>query len=549
MTAPQDPSPWKPRGRVALEHELAGYPPGAVTVRVVDALLKVLPNAPALPAYATLDAAAAVVFPGLPAEVVAHAATLADGDAIAKALTVARSIDTGDTGLTIVSGVRTALSMFMGKGVGEASLSQQRTDAALKAVALAYLVTKLIPRPPAERLDLLRDLPAGRELLLYYAAIEIALPFHQEITAAGDAPFVTPLVESQSRSIAGKLLGVIGRQGMADANETLSGLLATLDDMARFVLPHTAALADNVRSVLPAALAPSVGDLPGLVAAGADALPCYRYLCARLAAESCLRLAKLEAFPEDAPGNTPPLGAPPPIPPGLATPTATPPDAGGNPFAADQPRAEDAPPHEPVSPMPVPPEPPKPVVEPTLPADQRLVGTFVKPGPPESWLVFTREGRFTTWPAAHPPPVDWDAHGRAGHVVARYRRQDPQIHFTWPDGSTTTSALARETYAIALDGERCARADFDLTGKKMDGRWRLAGGAVQLMLLADEHFAVIGGDGALPGGTGRYTLGAAAVSLTWDDGRARVYTLYSLLQPTTEAPDWLLLGGRRFERA
>jgi hypothetical protein len=343
-------------GADALAAELATYPPSAVTVRVLDALLRVLPGAPSLPAYTSVAEAAAAVVPAMPAAVVARAGALTDDPVLPQALRVAQAVDTGDAGLALVSGVRGALGLFFGgQDLTSASAGQQRADAALKALAVAWLVTRLIPRPPAERLQILQSFPAGQELLLYFAAIEVALPFRRELEAAPDLRFVRQLMAQQSSAVASKLLAVVGRQGVEDATATLEHLLDTLDDLVRFVQPHTESLANSVRAVLPAAVAPVGQELPTVVAAGADALPCYRYLCARLAAESRLALARIELAPDEGAAFGPalPAGSPfaaavaasrpaPPAPAEVAPPAPAP----VNPFAAG--------PATPVAPAPAP---------------------------------------------------------------------------------------------------------------------------------------------------------------------------------------------------
>ncbi|MEQ1502947.1 MAG: hypothetical protein ABMB14_11990, partial [Myxococcota bacterium] len=316
----------EPAGVDRLRTELAGYPPSSVTVRVLTAMLTVLPDAAPLPPYSSLDQASALVFGGVPEDVVERARVLAANPRVEQAMFAARSIDTGDTGLTIVSGVRSALSLFFGKsGTRSAAVAQQqRTDAALKALGMAYLVTRLVPLPPADRVELIRSIPAGQELIQYYGAIEIALPFAEQVTAS-NGTFVADLVRDQGRAMADRLLGIAGREGIADAEALLAHLTTELDHAALAAVPHTSALAEKIGALLPAAA--SAGHVFDLAAAGADALPCYRYLVARLAIEASIALAKHEAMP-DVPlpsvvaAPTAPTPPAPPIPAGLRTASA-----------------------------------------------------------------------------------------------------------------------------------------------------------------------------------------------------------------------------------
>jgi hypothetical protein len=212
---------------VKVSEELASYPPTAVTVRLIQAVLGVIPASPPLPHYTSVAEAAQGVLGGVPEDVLDRAEELVGGAAADQALFAARSIDTGDTGLTIVSGVRSAMALFFGgkEQRSEALAQQQRTDAALKALALAYIVTKLVPLPPAQRVELLATVPAGAELLLYFGAVEIALPFSAEV-GGREGRFVRELVDRQGGAMADKLLGMVGRQGVAAAQVTLAHLVA-----------------------------------------------------------------------------------------------------------------------------------------------------------------------------------------------------------------------------------------------------------------------------------------------------------------------------------
>ncbi len=511
------------RGLERLQAELAGFPPTAVTARLLEGLFKVLPGGPPLPPYDSIETAAAAVVGRVPDDVLARALILADHRGTDEALFAARSIDTGDTGLSIVSGVRSALSLFLGADRVQAGIAQQqRTDAALKALALAYLLTRLLPIDPNARVELVRSVPAGQEMLLYYGAIEVALPFSDAVQAAGGT-FVRDLVQSHSRAMAQRLLGVVGRQGVADAEEMLAHLTGVLDEAALHCSPHTDALAAQVRSLMPAAV--QSGSLTDIVATGADALPCYRYLCARLAAEACLARAKLDHMPDsalpDLLGEGVPVAevaAPPPLPPHLVA-------------GAPSPRLTDTS----VRPAPVPGS--LPTTE--LPEDQRLRGVFVEDGADDPrWLVFTKEGVFATAPPATPAPVDWDALVAHGHTVTTYRRDGETLTIDGPGGPRTVPIL-RQAYTLTLDDIVYRRADFDLTGRGLEGVW----------VDPQGHRLVLGADGSAirEGRATTYTLGVA--QLRWGHSPKVAESLLSALRPNSRSPDVLWLGAVQHQRA
>ena len=79
-----------------------------------------LPGADPLPPYQTLDEAASTVFGGVPSDVVERARQLvvkSPGGPGALRRSLHRQ---GDTGLTIVSGVRSAIGLFFGSKQGRA---------------------------------------------------------------------------------------------------------------------------------------------------------------------------------------------------------------------------------------------------------------------------------------------------------------------------------------------------------------------------------------------------------------------------------------------
>lgn len=543
----------KLKGRAALDEELARYTGRNVTLRVCDALLRAIPGGPETSPIASLDAL--IASHQLPEPVAARAVELAGDKAVDRVLFAAKSIDTGDTGITILTGVRTALSLWLGadKGPGAGADAQQRADAALKALGIAYLATQLIPREPEQRVACLKSLDAGRALILYYAAVEIALPFGPE---AATGHYVADLVEAQSRKIAGKLLGVIGREGVSDAQETLAALTGELDRAVMEVAPHADSLADSIKGMLPKIIGSKAAAVSDVVAAGADALPSYRFLTARLAAESRIALARWEADPESEPVPEPEpepaeqdpaaesvAAAPSEV---LPPPPAVPAALAASSMAVGQLQTRD-PMSEPSSAAPD----PDAIAE--VPAEEAEVDGDVPPGEHDLngvyqrtmpwgvlWLVFTRDGVFANHPPARPDP-DWVAHAEAGHQVGTYQHRADQLEIRWPNGKTTTSTFRREATSMTVDGQQCTRCDWNLDGHAFQGTWQSRDG---------DDWLTASGDGRFDSdrGAGRYTLGVGAVELSFADGTNELSTLYSTLEPDSGAPDTLWIAGRPYDR-
>ncbi|NCG18678.1 MAG: hypothetical protein GWP91_06675 [Rhodobacterales bacterium] len=553
----------KLKGGVLLDQQLADYKLRSLTARLCDALFKATPGAPGLPNWDSLDDTFASVAPEASADVRARAKALANDAQIDNALFAAKSLDTGDAGITILTGVRSALSLFLGdKGPGAGADDQQKADAALKALGLAYILTQLIPREPAQRVHLLESTDSGLELLLYYVTLEVAVPSPEDVQAA-NGTFIKDLVAEQSRRVAGKLLGVIGRKGVQDAQETLDAMIDLLDRKALERAPQAGQLAASLQGVLPAVVRGKGPALQDAVAAGADALPAWRYLTARFAAESRVMLAVWEddpaAEPRPIPASEKPAAPPPPPPSlpanlaGAATAAHGHPESQHHEVAAE-PENPFAAPAEPENPFAAPNAPANPFAEPTpepepapalpteaLPAEHRLNGVYLRSMPwGEMWLVFTREGIFSNFPPANANP-DWMAHSDAGHQVGTYRREEEELTIRWPSGKSTTSQIVRDTYSLQIDGEQATRCDFNLAGRVLNGSWRSRDGETQWTFHRNGKF-----EG--PDGPGRYQLTTGGIQLERPGQTPHHPTLYTTLQPDPERPDCLWIGGLPFDR-
>ncbi|MEZ4241762.1 MAG: hypothetical protein R3F59_37560 [Myxococcota bacterium] len=217
---------------------------------------------------------------------------------------------------------------------------------------------------------------------------------------------------------------------------------------------------------------------------------------------------------------------------------------------AQAPQEPPVPPDPPAAPAPGPTVPP-PVAGawPTasLPEAVRLRGVYLDaPGPAPRWLVFTLHGVFSDAPPAVPDTVDWDAHHAAGHRVGTYRRQGDRLRIVLLDGSTTDHDVDRsDRLALTVDGARWPRADWDLTGRKMDGIWHGPGAdgtGTTILALGTDGRARLGTR------TGSYALGIGRITFTWDGGRRELTSLLTDLAPSSRHPDRLWLGGVRFDR-
>jgi hypothetical protein len=274
-----------------IDTALAEFQASDYTVRLSEAIFRTLPFAPAFPAYTTLDGAIQALYPAATPAQIARAHELADSEGVKTALWVVAAIDAEDSGLAVYSGLKSALGFFFSSSKKDALETdpQQATDAGLKLLGLAYLIHKLFPGPVGDKVTLFRTAPAGQALSLYFGAIEVALPFVDNLAQDG-GQFVERLMGRFGGDAASKLGTVIGGQAIQEAHGVLGSLISPIQGVVDQVAPHARRIAESAREHVPGFLA-TADKVAGVVATAADTLPVYKYLGARLAAESCVLLA------------------------------------------------------------------------------------------------------------------------------------------------------------------------------------------------------------------------------------------------------------------
>lgn len=213
---------------------------------------------------------------------------LAREERVSDALWMASVLDTGDKGYSVLTGASSAMKLFLG-GRRLDFDQAQRNDAVLKALGLAYMVHKAFPGSVTEKVRAFTESESGQMLTAWYAGIEIALPFADNL-ATGAAGFVERLIDGGLAAQAGRLAGLAGERSMEGVRETLTGLTGALQNGVNRAKDRAPALADAASRWLPkAAVAADVTT--GLAAQAVDLMPAYRLLGARLAAEATIRRA------------------------------------------------------------------------------------------------------------------------------------------------------------------------------------------------------------------------------------------------------------------
>ena len=528
--------------RANLERTLADYDKTKLTVKLVQAILGSIPFAPPNKAYADLAGALELHHADAPDGVLERAIELAADKKVADAMKVANVLDTSSTGLSIFTGLQSAMALFGGGGEPVKAAVQQKADAALKAIGLGFAVHRLFPEGLLNRIEVVQSLPAGRTLLVYYGAVEVALPFVVEVNADESHHFVTQLVQKHSAGSLAKLAPAIGQEGLKGAQGALGEMLGLLDKVVEHTIKHVDAIAGHATQILPKRF--GKGSAAELVATGADALPVYQWLVARLVAESLLYRAREELDPdypppppEPIPESEDPFAQPTPQPTDpFALPETGAVDSDANPFA--EPAADGNPFAAPAA-----------DVNPFAPAED--ANPFA-PAAATTAAVAAGANPFAAAPAAdanpfapapEPAPVlptgAW-AHGDRVLVVgAAGASSGPADLAALTSPSGPPPSAEPEDHGLLVDGERWEPALWDLSGEALDGTW--SDGATTLTLKADGTCAGSWGEGF-------YALGPGCIRLRTRQGEVDLPFLSTLLPQVSEAAV-VFVGDKALSRA
>lgn len=283
--------PYQPATPTPVDTALGEFKPDDYTVRLCNTIFKVLPFAPSPMPYGNLGDAVKAMNPSPTADLYAKAQQYAHAEPVTKTLWVANAIDTGDAGIAVYSGVRSAVVLFFGDNKSDALETdpQQAVDAAMKLLGLCYIIYRLFPGSIPDRVRSFYALPAGQSLAMYYAAVEVGLPFADNIVSAG-GHFVHNLYQRYGNQAASKLQSVIGADDLANSQGILASVIQPMEGAVQKVAPYANQIAEAAKTYVPGAM--NVADkAAGIVATGADAMPVYRYLVARLTAEASAQYA------------------------------------------------------------------------------------------------------------------------------------------------------------------------------------------------------------------------------------------------------------------
>ncbi len=273
---------------------LLKFGPRNVTAVTSNGLLRVLPHAePLSPVESVLELTAAILGAPHP-EVTRKAETHLAGETARKVIWLTTGLDAGDGTFTVVSSLRSAVGLYRartsGREVSSGQVTQQGADAVLKAIGIGYLLNLCLPDSEDALVDLVR-LPAGRALLSYYAAADVALPFVGQ--RADEERFLSDLLAEHAEAQARKIATVAGTQAVQAARAHLPAIALTIDVLVRCSEESLEPLSRAAEGAIPGAdrTVDTVGDQ---MASGEDGLSVYRFLGLRVVAEAAVVRAAQE---------------------------------------------------------------------------------------------------------------------------------------------------------------------------------------------------------------------------------------------------------------
>lgn len=161
--------------------------------------------------------------------------------------------------------------------------TQQRNDAIIKSLAIAYMAYRASSGSLSARARRFVSLPSGQALLVYFGAVEVGLPFADNALLAG-GDMMRGLLGDGVEGQLSRLAGLAGGRSLGETAGMLQQLTGWMQTAIDTTAPYIDTIAEGARAYLP--LGASAADkVAGLAANAADVMPCYRLLGARLAAE------------------------------------------------------------------------------------------------------------------------------------------------------------------------------------------------------------------------------------------------------------------------
>ena len=275
--------------RENLDNLMGRFKNDDYSMKLCNAIFSVVPGVEPMGFYESFGDAVRTVTPSSTPEQVDKAYKLTQEEDPQEALWVLDALDTGDKGIAVYTGLKSAFNLFFGSAKTNPnrfeSDPQQATDAALKGLGLAYAIAKLFPGTVAEKVAMFNRVPAGKHILTYYAVMELAVPFTDN-ALTGSGHLMQDLMTKYGKDGSSKMLALAGAAGAEQATGVLTQITAQLNELTGKVAEFVGPVTDKVKQHMPGALG-GADKVAGMVATGADLMPIWGLLGSRLVAESC----------------------------------------------------------------------------------------------------------------------------------------------------------------------------------------------------------------------------------------------------------------------
>ena len=275
--------------RENLDAMMARFRADDYSMRVCSTIASIVPKVPPVTFYRFFEDAMREVAPTATQSQLDQARALARTEDIEEALWVADALDTGDKGIAVYTGLKGAYGLFFGSSATHPnrfeSDPQQTADAALKALGLSYVISKLFSGSIPEKLAQFNRLPAGKHIMCYYGVAELALPFTDNVIS-GAGTVMQKLMERAGKDSATRIASLAGAAASNEAQGVFQALIGQFNKVAGDVVQHVGPFADKVKTFMPGVLS-TTDKVAGIVATGVDMMPIWSFLGSRLAAEAC----------------------------------------------------------------------------------------------------------------------------------------------------------------------------------------------------------------------------------------------------------------------
>ncbi len=275
--------------RENLDGMMGRYQADDYSMKVCSTIASIVPKVPPLVFYRFFEDGMRAVAPTATQAQLDAARALGKTEDVEEALWAIDALDTGDKGIAVYTGLKSAYGLFFGRSETHPnrfeSDPQQAADAALKALGISYVISKLFAGSIPEKLAQFNRLPAGKHIMCYYGVAELALPFTDNVIS-GAGTVMEKLMDHVGKDSSARIAALAGAAGSAEAQTVFQSLIAQFNSVAANAVQHVGPFADKVKSIMPGAMS-TTDKVAGLVATGVDMMPVWGFLGSRLAAEAC----------------------------------------------------------------------------------------------------------------------------------------------------------------------------------------------------------------------------------------------------------------------